>query len=392
MHQEEIRSQLARYQSFLKQDASNTNLIGEVSDLHLKLGECGQARKILEDGLSTSPNAPALLSRLALVAIASNNIDEAITILQKLTQTGTDNSIIRYNLAYAFMLQGRAAEARDLLLAIVNPDENQAQIELRAVPEARLLLARAHHFLGEMDDAIKQAKLHLAAHPQDPEALGILALLNLDNNDLEAAKEIAEQTLAVDADNLGGLVTLGSLALNRQDEEDAKTYFNHAVAQHPKSGRAWSGMGLATMLSLDVKDALIHFKHAVKHMPDHIGTWHSLGWCQILTNDLSGAKESFNHAMALDRNFAETHGGLAVVAIGQNQLDIAPAMIKRALKLNPMSFAGRFAEGLLSGKGEPKKFEEMIHTILASPAPTTGDETLKDVLIRVASKNKNKLK
>jgi len=376
---QELRSRLDRYYGFLKQDRSNPNLITEVADLHLQLGEFLQARQVLENALSQWPDHAALKSRLATAAIASNQAGEAISLLQELMRGGTDNPVIRYNLAYALMLTSRFAEAKDLLIPIANSTE---------APEAPLLLAQALHHLGEMEEAIKQVQAYLASAPNDANALGLLALLNLDVDDSVASKEAAEKALTANPDNLNALVSLGSLALAEQDEEQAKIYLDRAVTRHPKSGRAWSGRGLAAMLSLDLTHALEYFDQAVQHMPNHIGTWHSLAWCQILNNDLTGAQESFNRAMELDRNFGETHGGLAVVAILQNRLEEAPTMIKRALKLNPLSFAGRFAQSLMTQKSDPKKAQQMIQNILTSSA-YPGGEPLKDVLTRVTLKRNN---
>jgi len=372
-----LRSQLDRYYGFLKQDESNPGLRGEVADLHLRLGEFAEARKILEEALSRWPDDAGLKSRLASVAIAQNKPDEAIELLQNLRQTGSDHPVVRYNLAYAMMLAERFAEAKDLLLTTLGFPQD--------VPDATLLLARALHHLGEVEEAIKHARSYVTAHPNDPEGHGVLALLGLDAEDSALAKEAGQKALESDPNNLYALVTMGSLALAEQEGEQASGYFDRAVERHPKSGRAWSGKGLSAMLGMDLKGALEHFQNAVRYMPGHIGTWHSLAWCQILQNDISGAQESFNKAMEIDRNFGETHGGLAVIALLQNRVDEAPDMIRRALKLDPRSFAGRFAQSLLVNRSDPKKAQEMIQRILMS-SPTPGGEPLTDVLRRVSVK------
>ena len=372
-----LRSQLDRYYGFLKQDQSNPNLRGEVADLHLRLGEFAEAHKVLEEALARWPDDAGLKSRLATVAIAQNKPAEAIELLQALRQTGADHPAVRYNLAYAMMLTERYAEAKELLLTTLG--------FARDVPQAALLLARALHHLGEMDEAIKHAKSYVTAHPDDPEGHGVLALLGLDSEDEALAKDAGENALKSDPNNLYALITMGTLALAEQNGEQATGFFDRAVERHPKSGRAWSGKGLTSMLAMDLNRALEDLQRAVQYMPTHIGTWHSLAWCQILLNDLNGAQESFNTAMAIDRNFGETHGGLAVVAIMQNRLDEAPDMIRRALRLNPQSFAGRFAQSLLVNRTDPKKAQEMIQKILSSSIEP-GGEALTDVLRRVSMK------
>jgi len=119
--------------------------------------------------------------------------------------------------------------------------------------------------------------------------------------------------------------------------------------------------------------------NAVKYMPNHIGTWHTLAWCQLLRDDIAGAKESFEKAMDLDHNFGETHGGIAVVAYLQGDKDLARKETRKAIMLNPYSFAGRFAESLLTNDTDPEKAQQMINDILSSQIGNKG-ETLTTIL------------
>jgi tetratricopeptide (TPR) repeat protein len=374
---EQLRAQLDRYCRFLEQDPSNPNLHAELAELHLRLGEFAQARKILQQAASRWPAHAGLKSRLASVAIAESKPDEAIALLQAVRRDGDDHPIVRYNLGFAMMSAGRFAEAKDLLAG--TPDD------ARDAPHTPLLLARVLHHLGEIDEAVRRAKAYVARHPQDAEALGVLAVLSLDSDDHAAAEDYAEKALRLNPADHGALVTLGSLALGRRDPAKAAGYFDRALERDARSGRAWSGRGLSAMLGLDLDRALEYFRRAVEHMPDHIGTWHALAWCQIMKSDLEGAKASLEQAMALDRNFGETHGGLAVIAVMQNRLEEAPDLIKRALRLDPSSFAGRFAQSLLTSKSDPAKAQQMIQNILLSSAGP-GGEPLRDVLTRVTLK------
>jgi Tfp pilus assembly protein PilF len=135
------------------------------------------------------------------------------------------------------------------------------------------------------------------------------------------------------------------------------------------------------MLGLDLDRALENLQRAVRYMPDHIGTWHSLAWCQILKRDFAGAQESFDRAMALDRTFGETHGGLAVVHILQGTPDIAEPEVRRALRLDPKCFSGRFAQSLLLQKSDPAAAQAIVQGIMSSSV-VEGGEKLQDILQR----------
>jgi tetratricopeptide (TPR) repeat protein len=370
---EELRAKLQRLGGFLKSDPANPSLALEVAELHAHLAEFAEAESVIVAALAKNPADARLRSQLATTYIAANQPEKAIGLLQSLLASGQAHPVLRYNLAYALLLARRAQEARDQLLAAVDSPE--------AAPQTKLLLARALHHCGDLEGAEKHISAYLNDAPADPEALGVAALIHFDSSHPERAKETAEQALEHNTDNLGALVTLGSLALEREDQTAANDYFARATERHPASGRAWSGMGLTSMFGFDLDRALEDLQRAVRHMPDHVGTWHSLAWCQIVRRDFAGAQASFDRAMALDRNFGETHGGLAVVHILQGRLDVAEPEVKRALRLDPNCFSGRFAQSLLLQKSDPEKAKAVVEGIMSSSA-VPGGEKLQDILRR----------
>ena len=92
------------------------------------------------------------------------------------------------------------------------------------------------------------------------------------------------------------------------------------------------------------------FHRALKTMPSHIGTWHGLAWTQLRSQDLAAAQASFEQALAMDRNFAESHGGLAVVLAMRGQEAAAREHIELAVRLDRSNLSGQYAQALLSGE------------------------------------------
>src|SRR5207342_527942 len=87
--------------------------------------------------------------------------------------------------------------------------------------------------------------------------------------------------------------------------------------------------------------------HAVVTMPDHIGTWHALAWAQLLLGDIDAAAGSYQQAYDLDRNFADSHGGLALIHALRGETDAAEQAVKRALRLSPQCATALYAKSLL---------------------------------------------
>jgi tetratricopeptide (TPR) repeat protein len=375
---------LARFKSYHEQDSGNIQLILQVADLHYQLGEFDEAREVLQKGIDLTED-PGLYFRLSNVEIASSHFDEAIAALHKIQELGVDNPAVHYNLGYALMFKGDFQNATEQL-------EPLSEIGDQSVERTPVLLARCYHHLGQLERAIELGTQYVQKHPSEPEALGVLALLNYDSEHEQEAVKFAKKALENDTFNLEARIVLGSAALGVQDEDKAKKHFDKALERHPTSGRVWSGKGLTDMLSLDINHALTSLQKAVKYMPNHIGTWHALAWCQILANDLEGAKASLNKAMDIDHNFGETHGGLAVIAAMQGDREGATKMARRAVLLNPESFAGRFAQSLLVKDTDPEKAQDMIKQIMASKAGADSDKTLTETLMDFMKNKSKKLK
>jgi Tfp pilus assembly protein PilF len=102
------------------------------------------------------------------------------------------------------------------------------------------------------------------------------------------------------------------------------------------------------MLSMDLEKAKDSLCKAVEFMPNHIGTWHLLAWCQLMTSQLKEALESFESALKLNRNFGDSHGGVAIALVVLDRIEEAKESMRRAIKLDPESMAGLYAKSLIA--------------------------------------------
>ena len=375
----QLEAQTQKYLGYLEQDPNNLNLLAEVSGLKLQLGELMEAQRYAEQGLTLSPGDPHFLFQLSNIAIAESRFEDAVRILESIRANGTNAPAVECNLAHALLFLGKYAEARDLLKPIAGAAEAST---------APKLLVRAHHYLGEVEEAIAFALAYLETHPEDAEMMGMLSSLYLDNDDSEHASLWAKRATTLNPDCAEALTTSGSIALGLEDEDTARANLSRAVELNPRSGRAWAGLGLTEMLSFDLPKAKQDLQQSVTHMSNHIGTWHALAWCQMMQGDLDGAQESFNKSLDIDHNFAETHGGLASVAAMQGKYDEARRLVEIALRLDPQSYAARFAQiVMLQAQGKQDVAAPILQSALRAQT-VPGGGTLIDMLGRVVAKRK----
>ena len=370
-----VSSTLERHLGFLAADPENARLLAQCADLALEAGRAEEAKGLIERGLALKPEDPYFKAKLANARLALGDMAGAIEVLEGLVQGGQTAPALRYNLGYALMHVGRYAEAKEHLAAAAGE-----------VPQAGMMLVRAHHHLGELEEAIRVAEKYADAHPEDAEVSGQLAMLYFDNDDLTKARAWSDKALALRSKTPEAYFTAGFLALGDEDEKRAQELLGNALELNPKSGRAWAGKGLALMFGGEFAAAEEALARAVEHMPQHIGTWHALGWCQIMRGEIDAAEESFQKAYELDRSFNETHGALAVLEILRGKGNRAQRRADTALRLDPNSLSGQLAKALLESGGEAARAES-IRRILASQQ-ALGGGSLLDLAARYAARRR----
>jgi tetratricopeptide (TPR) repeat protein len=219
-------------------------------------------------------------------------------------------------------------------------------------PALQALWLRLLHRVNRLDEAFAAAKLWNAQAAMTPEAKGVASLVALDSGDLLVSKRWSDAALAQLPKTLEAIVARASVSMGEQDPQRAARLLVPAAQQHPNDGRVRSAMAFTLLLQGQLEDAGREFLAAVALMPSHVGTWHGLGWCELLQRRYAAALDAFEKALALDRNFAETHGGLAVVHARMGQRNAAMQAIDRAARLNRHGFAAQYAQAVLDGKAD----------------------------------------
>ncbi len=248
--------------------------------------------------------------------------------------------------------------------------------------DAVTLLVRAYHHVGDFDAGSALVDAHRERLAGDAVFLAAASLLYFDEGKVEQSAALSDAALLLGARPIEALVVNASLALGRTDAATAIERFNEVLAVNPREGRSWSGLGMASLLRRDLAGAAVQLEQAVRYLPQHIGTWHALGWCKLFSQDLEGAAQAFQTALGLDRNFGESHGGVAVVAAMRGERDVAEAAIERAVRLDPEGLTARYAQMILSGQtADPERFKAIADRLLRGRKTLSG-ESVADVVLR----------
>jgi tetratricopeptide (TPR) repeat protein len=381
-----LRQRLDRLEGFLREDPSNGVLLIDAFETALSCGEWERARVHLQHGQTLGAEPLAWRLREGDFWLAQQRYDEALGVLEALAKTPEPPAgfaeVLLHNLAFIEFRRGRFAECIDRLAptleALAGPAADTGAHPLAATRALQQLWLRAMHHDGQLDRAMAWTRAAEQQRALDAQAAGVASLIAIDASDLAAAQRWSGASLSSDSPSdhpVEALVAQASLALAARDAKLAAQLADVALQRQPGDGRAWSTRGFAALLGGDLAAARGAFDKAVSAMASHIGTWHGLGWTQILQGDLAGARASFETALALDRNFAESHGGLAVVLARQSLRQEAAEHAELALRLDKSNLSGRYAQALLSGEvKDANDLQRFARRLFGGRAGPLGDD------------------
>lgn len=354
--------------SYLQADPNNTALRDDAIEEALALNEADIALRLIGDGNKAAMD-DRRLSQMGLAQLQKRDFRRASEIYTILRERGHDDPAITYNLAWARAMDKDFSSALGLL-------DEEAVI---ALPQAAELYVQLLHEAGEFDVAADEARKLFAIHPDHRGLAAAVSVLAIDVEDVD----LAAQSARVAGDHPDALTTLGTLSLGEQDVTAARDQFEQALSINPNLPRALIGRGLAKLVSEDRDGAGKDLDRGAELFDDHLGSWIAAGWAYLLQNDPVTARQRFDHAMALDRNFAESYGSLAVLDVLEGKLDQAGAGIATAMKLDRQCMSAAFAQTLLiSATGSPEEGRRLFEQILSAPLDDKG-HTIRQAIARM---------
>ena len=331
---------LTRLLQYQQQDPTNLSLCIDIGFLQLSLKQFVSAKESALKAINLVPDNCSGYTLHGLVSISEGEFEIAAHMFDQAFARGETAPSAFYNHAYALSRLEKFTEAE--------APAAQAAQHISDFPHAPALYIRVLHYLGKVEEAIKFAE-SLPTDTVVPGVNGMLSTLYIDAENHEKARSTATAALNENTADTDARTTLGLLALQELNASEAEAEFDRVLELHGNQGRAMLGKGLSALLGGDLPKAtmLLEQTLAQTNMNTHIGTWHTLAWCHILQKNIPAAEQAFKTSLEFDRNFAETHGGLAVIALMRGNIDSAIQSAKRAQGLDKNNFSGNFAQSLI---------------------------------------------
>jgi tetratricopeptide (TPR) repeat protein len=355
-------SRTERLESFVRQDPSNLSLLLDLAGEHHAGGNLERALELAERAAALAPDSSLAASLRALCLLSQGQVPRAREVHRSFLLGHASPEAARRFL-WVFERAGKAGDGiDDLEHLLAHPG---------LAPDAQRVLVRALHAAGQPARALHHLAGLLRGNPATPADEGLLALLLFDTQQLPQAHAQVQRCMTCGAMGVEAHYVAASFCLLDGRLEAVQQHVAQALALQPHEGRCLSLQGQLALARRRYGEAAEWLEQAARQMPGHVGSRQAVGWCQVLQQDLPAARAHFEQALAMDRNFAESHGALAVVDALQARPADARRGIARALRLDRGCLSAVLAQKLLSrapGQAGQSLHDELVQVLQHLPA------------------------
>lgn len=199
------------------------------------------------------------------------------------------------------------------------------------------------------------------------------------------AQEYCQKTLSVDESQFDARIVAASLALYKMHIDEAMALIEPLDSDYPDSGRILAMKALVLMYRQQFENAITTYERACKKMPNHLGSRINLGWCYFAVSELDKAEACFKEGIHIDRTFAESHGGMALIYAFKEMWPQSQECFKRGLKLDSFSPSSLFARALyFKNKSRSNEAEKIVAGLMEHKSDLS-ELNLKEVVSSIFS-------
>ncbi|MCB1705883.1 MAG: PEP-CTERM system TPR-repeat protein PrsT [Halioglobus sp.] len=243
----------------LEIDSKSAEAWALMGDLLAADGDLEGAREAYDNAVANRSYESLLLARRALIAAQLEDFDAARSDIERLYEGGyKDHPYVNFVRGYIeFQLENYPTASQVLEVAVAgNPED----------PLAKLYLVASYMAEGKLEQAQMIANQLYYAIPNSVEIARMFASLNIQQQDLGAAKETLGKLLEQQEDDTMALGMLGSIALMEGEGDEAIEYLQRLAQLSPENMSVQSMLSLAKTMRGDFVEEII--AAAEKQVPE----------------------------------------------------------------------------------------------------------------------------
>jgi tetratricopeptide (TPR) repeat protein len=291
----------------------------------LRAGRAATAERWLRVLEAQFPGEVNCLWLLGAALLDQNKIPESIALLEEVRARAPDFAQARVDLARAYRRNGRLAQAREEVRAVLEkmPHHHLAWlaygdvlVDLEQYSDARIAFERAQS-TDPHRQHIEEATAALVA------------------DDRKTSERIFRQILQADASHVAALCGLAAVSLAADVPHDAERFLRHALKQCEHIPLAWRGLGPALLALGRLEEAEASARRLMKIEPENPQTWITLAAVSIRLLRQEDALAAYEQAVRFKPQEVQLRMSIGHVHKTLGRRQESEAAYKAALEMDP---------------------------------------------------------
>jgi cellulose synthase operon protein C len=316
----------AQFEQVLQQAPDNVQARKLLARVRLQLNEPQEALQALNPALSGNATDPQLYRLLEATQVEMGDPASALATLERSVRANPSDGNLKLDLAQAYLAVGRGKDA----LALLGPADPEHD-DLR---RARLYVS-ALYAVGGAGVATEQVEKLLQARPKDLGTLNLAASYFSEQSQMDRARALLRQALAIDAHDVGTLGNLARVDLVSGDVAGAEAAMRTALSAEPHNVRV--RVALADILFR--RGALAEAEQILTAEKDSKAPelQFALAHLELARGEPGKANEALDRAIALQPHRAELVNQAGTLLLQNGKYEAALARFQKATELEPKS-------------------------------------------------------
>jgi tetratricopeptide (TPR) repeat protein len=384
----QIERDLLNYAIANPTDARAFELLGKLRFAQNRLAE---AKSLYQKALSLDPKLTTAKIELAVVHSQTGNREQAKTSLNEIADAEVLNDAVRFKLAQTHWLVGNCPKALSYVENLDLKIKNSAALPLRAacyletgnrqqvnslISAAKNLAKQNSEVSIKFAEVLSSAGLYkesadvlrsvVAAHPQNADALVLLAKAEIYTKDLDSARFHLKQAAKINPNSPDLQFAEGLLESESGNAAKSLELVEKSLAANPNSPAILSQFVISAMRANQAGKAFRAASRLLEIKPDEPDSLYLHGAAALQNNNLAAAETSLNRFLAFRPQ--DSRGCLALgltYAAQPDKFEAARNQLLGCIETNPNNFEAKYQLGLsYKTQGEIAKaiayFEETV--------------------------------
>jgi putative PEP-CTERM system TPR-repeat lipoprotein len=315
-----------QFEQILQQAPDNLQARKLLARVRLQLNEPQEALQALNPALNGNATDPQLYRLLEATQVEMGDPASALATLERAVRANPSDRNLKLDLAQAYLGVGRGKDA----LALLGPAD-PGHDDLR---RARLYVS-ATYAVGGAGAATEQVEKLLQAHPKDLGMLNLAASYFSVQSQMDRARALLQQALAINARDVATLGNLARVDLISGDVAGAEAAMRTALSAEPHNVRV--RVALADILVR--RGALAEAEQILTAEKDTKAPelQFALAQLELARGEQGKANEALDRVISLQPNRAELVNQAGTLLMQNGKYEAALARFQKATELEPKS-------------------------------------------------------